>query len=158
MELAKFLKGKVRENVPYHKFTGTNYLESWAREFRLMEDRDKIPFQDIKSVLERSLEDEFWRINILSAGTFREKFGRLAAKMKEPGNGDGRRQPDPPRVGKFTPPPAADKELRSEYEAAKKRFMAAKGYKTDDDIPFDELETFGMFKARKTRGTDRREP
>lgn len=95
LELAKFLEGKVRENVPYHKFTGTNYLESWAREFRLMEDRDKIPFQDIKSVLERSLEDEFWRINILSAGTFREKFGRLAAKV----SGNNRRNPDPPQTG-----------------------------------------------------------
>jgi len=95
LELAKFLESKVRENVPYHKFTGTNYLESWAREFRLMEDRDKIPFQDIKSVLERCLEDEFWRINILSAGTFREKFGRLAAKV----SGNNRRDPDPPQTG-----------------------------------------------------------
>ena len=156
LELAKFLEEKVRENVPYHKFTGTNYLESWAREFRLMEDRDKISFQNIKSVLERSLEDEFWRINILSAGTFREKFGRLAAKIK--GNIDNRRQPDPPQVGKFTPPPAAEKELRAEYEAARKKYMATKGYKTEDDIPFSEEETFGMFKARKTREADRREP
>jgi len=95
LELARFLEGKVRENIPYHKFTGANYLESWAREFRLMEDRDKIPFQDIKFVLERSLEDEFWRINILSAGTFREKFGRLAAKL----SGDNRRAPDSARAG-----------------------------------------------------------
>ena len=98
LELAKFLEGKIRENVPYHKFTGTNYLESWAREFRLMEDRDKIPFRDIKSVLERCLEDEFWRINILSAGTFREKFGRLAAKV----SGNNRRDPDPPQTGAST--------------------------------------------------------
>jgi len=95
LDLARFLEAKIRENVPYHKFTGTNYLESWAREFRLMEDRDKIPFQDIKFVLERSLEDEFWRINILSAGTFREKFGRLAAKL----SGDNKRGPDPPHIG-----------------------------------------------------------
>lgn len=104
LELARFLEMKVRENVPYHKFTGTNYIESWAREFRLMEERDKITFPDIKCVLERSLEDEFWRINILSAGTFREKFGRLAAKMK----GTDSRAPDSPHVGASTKPDKDD--------------------------------------------------
>lgn len=100
IELAKFLETKIIENVPYHKFTGSNYLESWGREFRLMEKRDKIPFHNIEAVLKWSLDDEFWRINILSAGTFREKFGRLAAKMRSGrGDGKGRREPDHPQVG-----------------------------------------------------------
>lgn len=76
----------------------------------------------------------------------------------EPRGGGGRRRdPDPPQSGKFIQLSIAEKEkdakLRAEYEAARKKYMAAKGYKTEDDIPFNELETFGMFKARRTRET-----
>jgi len=53
---------------------------------------------------------------------------------------------------KFIQPSIAEKEmdakLRAEYESAKKKFMAAKGYKSKDDIPFEEEETFAMFKTR----------
>jgi hypothetical protein len=69
------------------------------------------------------------------------------------GDNGGRRKPDPPQSGKYIPPTAAEKELEkkllAEFEQAKKKYMAVKGYKTEDDIPFDELETFAMFKARR---------
>jgi hypothetical protein len=78
LNLAKFLESAIKENVPFHALTGKAYLESWANSFRLME--KKIPFEKIKAVLEWSQEDSFWKINILSADTFREKFGRLEAK------------------------------------------------------------------------------
>jgi len=69
--------------------------------------------------------------------------------------GKGRRDPDPPQSGMYFPPTAAEKEmdakLRAEFEMAKKKFMAAKGYQSEDDIPFSEEETFAMFKQRKIR-------
>ena len=100
-DLALFLESRVRENVPHHRFTGKDYLTSWAREFRLMVERDKIPIESVRAVLEWSLQDEFWRINILSAGTFREKFGRLEAKAK---SGSGRGEYKASQVGRSTKP------------------------------------------------------
>lgn len=82
LDLAKFLSDRIKENVPHHKFKPSD-LESWANEFRLMEERDEVGFDLIKRVLAWATNDEFWKINILSGGTFREKFGRLEAKMKQ---------------------------------------------------------------------------
>jgi hypothetical protein len=79
--LAEYLRDKVSVNVPYHKFKG-NFLESWARDFRLMEEKDRVPFEVIKETLEWSQEDEFWKVNILSGGTFRERFGKLEARTR----------------------------------------------------------------------------
>lgn len=82
--LAVFLEESVKQNVPYHKLRG-DYLSAWANIFRLMEDQDKVPFDAIDEVLAWCQRDSFWQKNILSAGTFRDKFGRLAAQMKDRG-------------------------------------------------------------------------
>jgi hypothetical protein len=59
------------------------------------------------------------------------------------------------RVGSYVPPSdaakAQDAKLRAEYGVVQQKFMAAKGYKTVDDIPSAEEETFSMFKARRLR-------
>jgi uncharacterized protein YdaU (DUF1376 family) len=102
LELAQFLEGKIKENVPHHKFQGRDYLTSWAHEFMLMETRDKIPLDAIKAVLEWSQQDSFWKINILSASKFREKFGRLEAKAQSGGNGRGEHKAS--QVGKNREP------------------------------------------------------
>jgi hypothetical protein len=47
--------------------------------------------------------------------------------------------------------PQDDKEyfkLRKEYEESQAAFMKAKGYKSLEDIPFVEIETFAMFRNR----------
>lgn len=94
VDLAVFLENSIKENIPYHKFKGKDYINAWARQFRLMEEADKIPFDKIKPVLEWSQKDDFWKINILSAGNFRDKFGRLEAKMngKKPEDQEARRK------------------------------------------------------------------
>jgi hypothetical protein len=81
LEVANYLKSAIKENLPYHNFAGENYLESWANEFRILE--KKVPFEKIKFVLEWSQADEFWKKNILSGSTFREKFGRLEAESRK---------------------------------------------------------------------------
>ncbi len=82
LDLARYLESAVRTNVPHHRNVGADYLRSWANTFRLMEERDKIPFESIRDVLEWALQDEFWSLNILSAGTYRDKYGRLEAKAR----------------------------------------------------------------------------
>jgi hypothetical protein len=47
-----------------------------------MVDVDKIPVEKIKSVLDWATSDSFWKVNIRSASTFREKFGALEAKSR----------------------------------------------------------------------------
>jgi hypothetical protein len=50
--------------------------------------------------------------------------------------------------------PQDDKEyfrLRKEYEESQARFMKEKGYKSFEDIPFIEIETFAMFRERTRR-------
>lgn len=85
-KLAEFLESSIKENLPFHKFQGKDHLGAWANEFRLMEERDKVPFEAIQAVLEWSQKSKFWRRNILSAATFREKFSRLAAEKRDGGD------------------------------------------------------------------------
>ena len=62
--------------------------------------------------------------------------------------------PDP-KVGKYIKPTPAEQDLearlRNQYEAETRKFMTAKGYKAEDDIPFNEFESFSMFKSRRLR-------
>ena len=88
LALSKYLEAAVKENVPYHVLTGANRLEAWAHEFRIMEGKGiegkGIPFKTIMKILEWSQRDPFWAKNILSAATFRSKFGRLEADSRDP--------------------------------------------------------------------------
>lgn len=79
--LADFLRDRVRANVPFQKIS-ENYRESWAKEFRLMVEDDKIPIERVKAVLDWATADSFWKTNIRSASKFREKFGELEAKSR----------------------------------------------------------------------------
>jgi hypothetical protein len=85
------LEASIKENVPFHVFTGASHIEAWAHEFRIMEGAEKpgqpdkgIPFKKIADILEWSQADPFWCKNILSAATFRSKFGRLEADSRDP--------------------------------------------------------------------------
>lgn len=80
----------------------------------------------------------------------REKWDQLFLKAKARGKGSGGYVRDEgARYVKPTPAEEeAEKKLLVEYKIAQREFMGAKGYETENDIPFDEYETFDMFKAR----------
>jgi hypothetical protein len=79
--IADFLRDRVRVNVPFQDIH-ENYRESWANEFRLMVERSKIPVDKLRRVLDWATTDDFWKIQIRSAGNFRDKFGYLEAKSR----------------------------------------------------------------------------
>jgi hypothetical protein len=51
--------------------------KAWRTSARLLLDRDARPLADALRVLEWSQQSEFWRSNIQSLPTFREKYDRL---------------------------------------------------------------------------------
>lgn len=58
-------------------------MQRWADDFRKLVEVDKIEDKTlIRDVMRWVTEDDFWRKNVLSAKTFREKFASLAIKMK----------------------------------------------------------------------------
>lgn len=56
---------------------------TWRREARLLLDRDGIDPRLAEHVLRWSQADTFWKTNILSMPTFREKFDQLRLKRRE---------------------------------------------------------------------------
>jgi uncharacterized protein YdaU (DUF1376 family) len=128
----------------------------WINQCRLLRESDGRSPEQIEAVIRFSQDDPFWKQNILSMPKLREKWDQLWLKAQNasrgPGNGRGA---ESPYVGSRSSLPSIDKDLEkkllAEYEVVKAKFMKAKGYKTEDDIPFDEHETFFMFKNRRVR-------
>jgi len=54
---------------------------AWANAIRLMREHDEHTHEQIWTVFEWANHDSFWRTNILSPGTLREKWTQLEAKM-----------------------------------------------------------------------------
>ena len=89
------------------KSTKPPNLESWANSIRMMREIDNRPPELIRSVFLWANADSFWKSNILSAPTLREKFDKLFAKMNseatngQTGNGSaGHQRPDNSAVGR----------------------------------------------------------
>ena len=67
----------------------------WADAFRLLHEKDGHSWADITAMVEWCQADPFWRSNILSGETLREKWDQLAAKKAQParpmrsGGGEG---------------------------------------------------------------------
>ena len=59
-------------------------LLKWAHEIRLLHDVDRQEYGLIQSVVHWSQRDNFWRSNILSAGSLRSKFDMLVAQKNRP--------------------------------------------------------------------------
>ena len=70
-------KNKIREPTEAN-------LQSCADTFRLMETSDELPWKDIRAVLAWATDNEFWRKNIQTAGSFRKHYNRLVADMESP--------------------------------------------------------------------------
>ena len=81
MELAERLKKCMLENKPNRKLSSS--LGQWANTIRLMIERDERELEQIATVIDWCQRDKFWKVNILSADTLREKFDRLEFQMTE---------------------------------------------------------------------------
>ncbi|WP_238649735.1 hypothetical protein [Paenibacillus piscarius] len=59
-------------------------LQSWADDFRKLVELDKqSDIQQIADVMDWVVKDSFWKRNVLSGETFREKYPKLLLAMKE---------------------------------------------------------------------------
>ncbi|TKI59257.1 hypothetical protein E8L90_03220 [Brevibacillus antibioticus] len=57
--------------------------QKWADEFRKLVELDKVHDKHlIRDVIDWVTSDPFWKVNVLSAKKFRDKFGELALKMR----------------------------------------------------------------------------
>ena len=75
------LAALMRDNDPKVKIPDTaGKWKRWQDAARLLIDRDERHFEEASAVLEFALTDEFWKTNILSMPTFREKYDQLRAK------------------------------------------------------------------------------
>jgi hypothetical protein len=83
--LTQLLKTLILENNPIAKVPDN--LDKWEREIDLMIRRDKRPSELIEKVIRFCQADSFWKSNILSAGTLRDKFDQLLMKMNGGNNG-----------------------------------------------------------------------
>ena len=81
MDLAKRLNDLMLDNKPNMKVPSS--LGKWANTIRLMIDRDTRGPEQIAAVIDWCQQDKFWKLNILSADTLREKFDRLEMQMQE---------------------------------------------------------------------------
>lgn len=93
-ELAALLQEKIKERIPKHRFTGKQYLETWANDFRLMEEKKEATPSEIKELMIWVFKDDFWYKNILSGATLRRQFGRLWAEMKDDKKRKGEQTPE----------------------------------------------------------------
>lgn len=81
MDLAQHLKKCMLENKPNMKLSSS--LGQWANTIRLMIERDGRTSKQIAAVIDWCQKDKFWKLNILSTDTLREKFDRLEMQMAE---------------------------------------------------------------------------
>lgn len=52
-------------------------VENWAKDFRLLRERDKRPIEEIKPMLQWVVNDSFWRSVILCPAKLRERWDQL---------------------------------------------------------------------------------
>lgn len=81
---AVYLKEKIRDGMrevgKEHLMNNIN-LQSWANDFRLMFEVDKVNKVELYKTIEWATADPFWRTNILSAGKLRKQYKSLVLKM-----------------------------------------------------------------------------
>lgn len=85
LPLSENLKQLIHKNNPRAKIT-EGQIKDWANDVRLMVERDGRTVDEIIELIEFSQGHRFWKINILSMGSLREKFDRLTLEMNEKKN------------------------------------------------------------------------
>lgn len=73
--LCERLANHIQQNDPDHQ--RPTYGERWLNACRLMIEKDKRPAENIAKAIDWCQNDEFWRANILSMPTLREKYRTL---------------------------------------------------------------------------------
>jgi ribosomal protein S8E len=84
--LAELLRDRILQNNPEHIPITEKQIVAWAKDADLMMRRDGRTEARIREVMDWSQQDKFWRANVLSMGTLRMQFDRLAVKVRD-GNG-----------------------------------------------------------------------
>lgn len=88
LALAKAIYADLLKINPKHK---TPNWPKWADCIRLMRERDKRTHDEIRALWVWAHHDSFWRKNVLSPDTLRDKWDRLVIQRNTPG-----RSEDPP--------------------------------------------------------------
>jgi len=81
LELAELLRTEIKINDPGATITDAN-VRQWADVVRLMVERNKRSRDEIRALLLWACRHQFWKGNILSMGTLREKFTCLTIQKK----------------------------------------------------------------------------
>lgn len=81
----------VRRVVPSAKEPS---FDAWANAIRLMREQDERTHEQIWTLFDFANRDNFWRTNILSPATLREKWTQLEAKRIARGGGPSGQAPD----------------------------------------------------------------
>lgn len=102
------LQDEILKNKPDFKLPD---LQKWADTFRLMNERDSRSWKAIGEVIIYATQDEFWRVNILSADKLRKQFDRLQMQMEKESHPPKRK-----KVQKETLPDWAKDEGKKEPE------------------------------------------
>lgn len=76
----EFLCTLLADSVESNGARRPNVTKKWRDEARRLLDLDKVPLANAERVLRWSQADPFWRSNILSMPTFRDKFDQLSMK------------------------------------------------------------------------------
>lgn len=85
-KMAHYFQNKLIEMAANEEFNhasiGNADLQKWADIMRLMVENDKVDKRVAQNVMDWVVTDPFWKTNVLSAKTLREKFPQLVLKMK----------------------------------------------------------------------------
>jgi hypothetical protein len=79
MELSKYFYSLILENNENAKQPN---FETWAKDIRLMRERDNRKIEHIRYMMNWAQQDSFWKVNILSPSKLREKYDQLLLKAK----------------------------------------------------------------------------
>jgi hypothetical protein len=82
--LVQLLVDLIQQNNPKSRVSqmSENAQRNWLDQCRLLREMDKRTPEEIEMVIRWSQEDSFWKSNILSMPTLREKFDRLWVKSR----------------------------------------------------------------------------
>lgn len=81
LELCTLLQARMVENG----CRKPTISDRWKTDMRLLLDKDAVPFEVAKVVLEWSQQDSFWKGNIHSPAKFRKQFDKLKLRVEESG-------------------------------------------------------------------------
>ncbi len=89
LDFAKWAFDCIRKTMDGFK---SQNLETWAKDVRLMIERDGRNIDEMANVWQWARNDQFWQSNILSISKFRKQYDTLKAKSMKPAKKTTREQ------------------------------------------------------------------